>query len=132
VLLDQPARHRLHQQDGVLGYRGRIGAAVVAHRDAVLARGGDVRAVVAGAQQLDQLEFRRRLVELLLHLVVDEADEVFGVLQRRGVFGAAGRGGDYVVALRRHLQCQRVVALRQHDGDDLWIHGRTSRASGGR
>jgi hypothetical protein len=54
VLGDQPARHRQHQEHGVLGDGDRVGAAVVAQRHAAFTRGRKVGAVVARAQHLDQ------------------------------------------------------------------------------
>jgi hypothetical protein len=68
------------EHQGVLGDGHRVRAAVVGDRHARLAGGFDVEAVVAGADELHELQIRRRVVERLPHVLARKAHEVLGVL----------------------------------------------------
>ena len=81
VLPDHLAVDREHQHHGVLGDRDRVGAAIVRERHLGAPRGLEVDIVVAGAEQLHELELRHRLVELIPHRHVRIADHVFGAGQ---------------------------------------------------
>ncbi len=106
----------------MFGDRDRIGAAVVAYRNAGPPRRLDIDAVVAGAQQLHQLQLRRRPVERVVHLHLAEADDVLGIRQRGVEFGAAGPRDDCIETGRRQFardvhRAQRIVGqqdLRRH------------------
>ena len=111
---DQFAGDRQHQHHRVLGDRGRIGAAIVADRHARRPRRVEVISVVAGAQGLDDAQFRRALVELRAMRELAAADIVFGVLQQVPEFGAAVRRHHQFPARRQQivgdLQCLFGVA----------------------
>ena len=100
---DQPARDGQHQHQGVLGDRGRVGAAIVADRHARGARGFQIIGVVAGAQGLDQLQLRRLAVEFRSVLELAGADVELGVLEQVPEFGAAMRRGHQFVAGRDQI-----------------------------
>ena len=117
MLPRQPAADRQHQHDGVLGHRDGIGAAVVADGHAGTPRRLDVHPVVAGAEQLDQLEFRGRLIEGVVHFHLAEADDVFGLRQRSLEFRAVGAGDDHVDPGRGELasDIHRAERVVHHD-----------------
>ena len=77
------------QHQRVFGHRDRVRAAVVGDWYARLARRLDVEPVVAGADQLDQLELRRPTVEVRPHVRAGEPGEVLRVLDGRVELGRA-------------------------------------------
>jgi hypothetical protein len=95
-------RDRQHQQQRMLGDRDRVRAAIVADRHPSLPSGFDVEPIVAGAEQLDQLETGCRPIEFGTELKARAADVIFGILQRRREFGAVELGDDELVARRQY------------------------------
>ena len=99
-----------HQHDGVFGDRDGVGAAVVGDGHAGLVGGRDVAAVVAGGEELDELEVGGGGVEGIVHARVAEADEVV----------AAGHGG--VELGREGGGFHQLKARGGHVGGDFCIH----------
>src|SRR4029450_11396294 len=101
-----------HEHQGVLRDRDRVGPAVVGDRDPRPARRRDVEAVVAGADELDELQLRRAAIEIAAQALAREAHEVLGVLHG---------GGE----LRRALVCDLELELgRQERASDVDERGR--------
>ena len=75
------------KHQGVLGDGDRIRAAVIGDRHPGPAGGPDVETVVAGADQLDQLELGRPAIELRAEALAREPHEVLGVFHGRGELG---------------------------------------------
>ena len=123
VLEDQPARHGQHQQQGVFGDGDRIGAAIVGDRDSRAPRRGDVRAVVAGAQQLDQAQPGRLPEQRFVDGAVDETDEIFGVGDRDIEFRTPDRRLGQVETRRSEVPRRLRGAGEPGGENDLRAHG---------
>ena len=100
VEADQPLEHGEHEHDRVLGDGDGVGAAVVGDGHLGLARGLDVHAVVARAEELDEPQLRRGPEELAAHLP-GQAEVVLGVGRRLVERGRAGIDDDQLEAGRR-------------------------------
>jgi hypothetical protein len=91
------------QHDRVLGHRHRVGAAVVGDWHLGLLGGLEVERVVAGADELDQLDVLAGRVEVVAERVAAEAHEVLGVLGRFQELRCHRIDRDQLEAGRRHL-----------------------------
>ena len=100
VIPDEPLVDGEHEQDRVLGDGDGVGAPVGGHGHGSLARRLDVDPVVAGADELDELEMRRRAVEVRPEARAGEADEVLGVVDRVEEFGRSLLGDPELAACR--------------------------------
>ena len=113
VLKRQPPADGEHQQQGVLGHRHRVRAPVVGDGYAGAPRRFDVRAVVAGAQELDEPELRRGAVQLFVDEPVHESHEVPRLGDRGTILGASRRHPHELEAGGRELpHCLAVVEGR--------------------
>ena len=117
VVPGELAVDREHQHQGVLGHRHRVGAAVVGHRHPRPLRRRHVEPVVAGTDQLHQLEARGRLEELAVELGAREPHVVADLGQRGGELRRARVGHD-------HLEAGRHEAARdvEHRGGESGGH----------
>ena len=143
MLEGQAPAHREHQQQRMLGHRDRVGAPVVRERHAGPARRRDVRAVVARAQQLDELELRGGAIEPLLDEPVDETDEVARLSERFPVRGSSGPRLHQLEPGRSQLRDRLAVVEGRVDVHDsgfhsvppmvhrIRIHGSAARAGAG-
>ena len=87
----------------MLGDGGRVGAAIVGHRHAGLARCAEVGPIIAGTEQLDQLQARTGLEQRAVNGGIDIADEILGIFHLRAELGGPGRGKDKVETGRGHF-----------------------------
>ena len=107
----------------MFGNGGGVGAAIVAERHAGTPCGGEVGLVVAGAQQLDQLQVRAGLEQRVVHEPVHEAHEIFGVPHCVEIFGALRRHYGKLEARRRHVP-RDIGGIGKHgDENDPGLHG---------
>ena len=123
---DQPARHREHQHQRVLGDRDGVGAAIVGDGHLRAPRRLEIDVVVAGAEQLHQPQPRRRPVERVFHGQARIAQHVFGLPERGRKLRPVAAHQHQLVAGRR----QRAGDLtglgrrrRDDDGDSCGLLG---------
>jgi hypothetical protein len=121
MLPNQSPRDGQHQQQGVLGDGDRVRTAIVTYRYPSLPRRFDIEPVVAGAEQLDELEAGCRPIKFGTELKTWAADVIFGIPQRRREFGAVEFGDDEFVARRQYFACDVhdcLGELRGHQDAD--------------
>jgi hypothetical protein len=102
----------------VLGDRDGVGAAVVGDRHLGAPRRVEIDVVVAGAEQLHQLEPRRRAVERVLHGQARIAQHVFGLPEHgRKLRPVAAHQHQLVAGRRQRAGDLAGLGRRRHDDD---------------
>ena len=112
MLPDEPLVDGQDEHERVLGHGHRVGAPVVGDGHPRLPRGLDVEAVVPRADELHQLEARRRAVEVPAERLAGEAQVEIRVVERRQELRRV---------LLRHVE---LVARRDHGAGDVHDGGR--------